>query len=391
MTSRAPLGLLIAMALVGCDGGTLSAPLTEGTPPDTGDAGTTPPTTPPATPPGTPPGPPEPPPGSVVRADLCGNGLDDDADGEVDEGCGCTPGSSQSCYQGPPGTSGVGECRSGAQYCVMEGEFPIWGPCMAAVLPAREIIDTGKDEDCDGTTDEPDGICIADEFGGESAARCTDMRDNDCDGLRDCEDPSCLLSPEAACPGGCQAREATCFGGVDDDCDGAVDCDDAECAGDAACRPPLCPGGGSPVFRRRPDRTDGGGSWIMPGDGGALMPMTCEGAPPIPCDATLVAVETAPGSFACVPPPGDCAPGTFAHWAGSGWTCTEGCELLIHYGGIYGFRTVCAPSPPDTLACAPGEAETFIYETEMWACAPMCDNGLYDIHYVDGGLVCIPC
>src|SRR4029079_18457072 len=39
--------------------------------------------------------------------ELCGtgsgNGLDDNCDGKVDEGCLCTPGDVQKCFNGPPG------------------------------------------------------------------------------------------------------------------------------------------------------------------------------------------------------------------------------------------------------------------------------------------------
>lgn len=429
------------------------------------------PPTPAATPttPGAPPPAATPTPMASVRADLCGNGIDDDADGEVDEGCGCTVGTQQSCYIGPPGTGGVGPCHPGLQNCVPDGEFPSWGPCEGSIVPHVEIIENGKDDDCDGTTDEPDGICIPDEFGQETGDRCHDGRDTDCDGMRDCDDPSCLADNAAACPGGCQPTESVCSDGRDDDCDGAIDCDDGECladpacapppptctptgaetgarchdgddndcnglrncddpscladpaaacpggcqptetctnggdddcdgladcadpscGSDASCRPALCPGGGSPVFRRRPPMTEASGSYIAPGDNGPMMPMACEPAPPIACDRSSVAVETAPGSFACVAPPAECGGGMSPEWAGSGWVCSKPCELFIHYGAIYGFVTVCAPRP--TLTCDWGLSPTFVYETSAWECRPTCDNGLYDIHYVDGGLVCIPC
>src|SRR4051812_10499811 len=42
--------------------------------------------------------------------ERCGNGIDDDGDGQIDEGCACTPGESQRCYSGGYASRGVGTC-----------------------------------------------------------------------------------------------------------------------------------------------------------------------------------------------------------------------------------------------------------------------------------------
>ncbi|NUO52960.1 MAG: hypothetical protein HOV80_29285 [Polyangiaceae bacterium] len=46
------------------------------------------------------------------------DGADDDCDGSVDEGCTCQNGQTQSCYTGPVGTQNVGICAGGTQTCV---------------------------------------------------------------------------------------------------------------------------------------------------------------------------------------------------------------------------------------------------------------------------------
>ena len=81
------------------------------------------------------------------------DGLDNNGDGQVDEGCACTPGSTQQCYAGQPALAGVGRCARGSQQCVTSAssnEFGAWGPCTGSVMPAPEVCGNGVDEDCDG-------------------------------------------------------------------------------------------------------------------------------------------------------------------------------------------------------------------------------------------------
>ncbi len=72
--------------------------------------------------------------------------LDNDCDGEVDEGI-----PSEFFYPEEefPGTVGLGDCRPGVRRCV-DGR----SNATPAVIPRPEVCESGQDEDCDGLTDE---------------------------------------------------------------------------------------------------------------------------------------------------------------------------------------------------------------------------------------------
>ncbi len=122
----------------------------------------------------------------VPPAEVC-NGRDDNCDGVADNGLACVAGATGSCTTAC-GSTGSRVC-SGA--CA-------WGACAA---PAETC--NGRDDNCDGRTDE--GCCSA---MAPCATTCGSMGTTLCDA--------------AGMPTGCRAPPEVC-NGRDDDCDGARD------------------------------------------------------------------------------------------------------------------------------------------------------------------------
>jgi hypothetical protein len=136
---------------------------------------------------------------SPSTMEICDNGLDDDRNAAIDEGCTCTTGTTQACWPGPPGARRTGPCRDGVQTCTGEGEFSTWGDCEGATLPTADTSVDGIDQDCDGA-DGPPATCAAHE------SVCQGGADEDCDGRADCADPDCAATPGCAttsCSGQC--------------------------------------------------------------------------------------------------------------------------------------------------------------------------------------------
>lgn len=136
--------------------------------------------------------------------------IDNNCDGKIDEGCECQDGKKQSCYTKNKGCEKAngsftckGPCQTGTQTC----ENGKWGACVGEKAPSTEICDD-KDNDCDGKVDNnltapkcdnQKGVCAnatkickgAQGWQGcnatniEADEKTCDGKDNDCDGKTD--------------------------------------------------------------------------------------------------------------------------------------------------------------------------------------------------------------
>ena len=148
-----------------------------------------------------------------AKESLC-DGLDNDCNGSVDEGCPCTQvGTVRLCG------STVGSCRRGRQTC----EQGVWSLCLGAQTAGAEICD-GVDNNCDGRVDE--GF----DKDGDGYTSCGTVAGGGIDPARaDCNDDNPLIHPNAT--EHCDGVDNDCNGLVDDAPRGAAQSLDAGAAG----------------------------------------------------------------------------------------------------------------------------------------------------------------
>lgn len=139
---------------------------------------------------------------SVPTTELCGNGIDDDCDGDIDEGF---PDRGASCSEG------IGYCqRTGSMVCSWDGLSTM---CNANPgYPTQELCNDPIDNDCDGTVNE--GF----ETLGDS---CTV-------GVGACLRTGSMICSASRTYAQCSATQGSpsqelCGNNIDDDCDGTVD------------------------------------------------------------------------------------------------------------------------------------------------------------------------
>ena len=160
-------------------------------------------------------------PGTPGPTELC-NGVDDNCNGVVDEGCLCTDGQSRNCYSGPAGTNNVGRCHGSTQLC-SGGAWP--ATCAGEVLPGTEVCN-GVDDDCNGATDEGLGnISCGLGACARTVAACSGGTAQSC-------------TPGVPVPEVCNGIDDNCNGIVDDGL-GVASCGTGACARSV----PTCAGG----------------------------------------------------------------------------------------------------------------------------------------------------
>ncbi|HWB81110.1 MAG TPA: MopE-related protein [Nannocystaceae bacterium] len=216
------------------------------------------------------------------------NGIDDDCDEEVDEGCDCQPDDTQSCYSGDRGTEGVGLCAAGTQSC---GSAGTWDPCEGEVTPVDEVCN-GEDDNCDGAVDE--GLNEQDTCGEGICQVTVDL---------------CVDGVPATCEPGEPDPDDAC-NGLDDDCDGQID-EECDCSdGDVQ----ACYGG--PMGTQNVGQCVGGtqtcvgGAWPAGCDGDVLPTAeTCDGADN-DCDSAADENNAGGGAGCSTGAAGVCGPGT---------------------------------------------------------------------------------
>jgi hypothetical protein len=159
-----------------------------------------------------------------VGPEQCGNGLDDDGNAFVDDGCDCVPGTTQSCFGGSRSADGVGTCARGSQRCDGAGEFGRWSACAGDVRPAADVCGDAVDQDCSGVADDGAG-CTCNV--GESRSCYTGPADAEGIGICRSGTERCVATPTGSsydtCVGAVLPAEEQCEDGLDNDCDGEID------------------------------------------------------------------------------------------------------------------------------------------------------------------------
>jgi hypothetical protein len=172
-----------------------------------------------------------------ATSETCGDGEDNDCDGVVDENCQCNfQGNMQGVCTGQ-GTGAGGNCRTPSNF------EPTETSCGDGLDNDCDGNVDCADEDCSNRPCRGRGTTCLSGDATCHETNCRDGVDNDNDGKADCRDADCTgrvcdtgngvtCPPPGSFEGG---MESSCGDGLDNDCDGLVDCEDPDCTTDNTC------------------------------------------------------------------------------------------------------------------------------------------------------------
>ncbi len=202
----------------------------------------------------------------------CATPVDDNCNGQANEGCVCVPGATQPCYDGPTGTAGVGICAAGTQTCAGDGES--WGACAGEVLPLpQEDCTTPVDDNCDGQVNGVSEGCVC---APGTMSACYDGPAGT-EGVGICAGGMHACSPDGRSFGPCTGEvlplaKESCATPADDNCNGKVNegCMYSDCKSVLAANPGSASGlyqiqTGTGILTAYCDMTTAGGGWTMVG------------------------------------------------------------------------------------------------------------------------------
>jgi hypothetical protein len=142
------------------------------------------------------------------QTEVC-NGIDDNCNGQIDETCQCVVGTTQPCWEYAPELRGVGICHDGVKTCQSNGT---WGACLGQVRPApAEDCNNTFDDNCNGTVND--------------GCTCTQGTTEACgSNVGECKAGThvCTNNAWGACLGEVTPTTESCDG-KDNDCNGQVD------------------------------------------------------------------------------------------------------------------------------------------------------------------------